>query len=78
MRIGSAALALAYLACGRIDGFWSKGLFSWDLAGGLQLVKEACGKITGLAGKSYEFSEVHLIASNGLLHDDLISNLERL
>ncbi len=78
LRIGSAALSLAYLACGRIDGFWSKGLFSWDLAGGIQLVKEAGGKITGPAGKSYEFSEVILIASNGLLHDDLISTLEGL
>ena len=78
MRIGSAALALAFLANGRIDGFWSKGLYSWDLAAGLILVKEAGGEISSGKDGEYSFEKPVLIASNTIIHNklsDLLSEL---
>ena len=74
LRIGSAALALAYLACGRIDGFWGKGLFLWDLAAGIILVEEAGGKISDEMGRSFSSNE-KIVASNTILHDSLLENL---
>ena len=74
MRLGSAALALAYLACGRIDGFWAKGLFPWDLAAGIILVEEAGGKISDEMGHFFQFNE-KIVASNEILHNLLLENL---
>jgi myo-inositol-1(or 4)-monophosphatase len=71
LRIGSAAVALCYLARGRIDGFWSKDLNSWDLAAGILLVREAAGRATGTLGRDYDFSQSLLIASNGSTHEAL-------
>ncbi len=76
LRIGSAALALAYLSCGRIDGFWAKDLYSWDLAGGIVLVNEAGGKVSGHAGETYSFDKNIFIATNGLIHESLLSELK--
>lgn len=75
LRIGSAALSLAYLACGKIDGFWSKNLFPWDLAAGLILVNEAGGEISSLTGGEYKFTDSVLVASNKLIHKDLLTAL---
>lgn len=72
LRIGSAALALAYLASGKIDGFWSKDLFSWDLAAGTILVEEAGGKISSSKGEKYKFKDSVLVASNKIIHKELI------
>lgn len=71
LRIGSAAVALAYLACGRIDGFWARGLFSWDLAAGILLVQEAGGQVSGADGRDFTFDQPLLIASNGGVHAEL-------
>lgn len=76
LRIGSAALALAYLACGCIDGFWAKKLYSWDLAGGIIIVNEAGGSVSTLKGKRYSFKDDVLIASNKLIHESLIDKLK--
>lgn len=75
LRIGSAALALAFLAHGRIDGFWAKDLHSWDLAAGIVLVKEAGGRISSVKEESYSFEKSLLIASNGMIHKELTSIL---
>ena len=77
LRLGSAALALAYLACGRIDGFWAKGLFPWDLAAGIILVEEAGGKVSDEMGQQFQFSE-KIVTSNTILHDSLLNDLENL
>jgi len=75
LRIGSAALALAYLSCGRIDGFWSKGLKIWDLAAGIIMVNEARGNISGNVLSTNE-EELLFIASNGFIHDQLEEQLQ--
>ena len=78
LRIGSAALSLAYLACGRIDGMWVKGLHSWDLAGGLALVKEAGGVVTSAGRKKFSFDEAIFVATNGNIHDELLDKINTL
>ena len=78
LRIGSAALALAYIACGRIDGFWAKGLHSWDIAGGLALVREAGGQVSDIHGNAFVIGESTLVASNSYIHNTLIKRLNLL
>ncbi len=72
-RGGSAALDLAYIACGRFDGFWELDLSPWDIAAGALLVEEAGGKITDMWGKNGHFKSGDTLASNGLIHDQLQS-----
>ncbi|HET6422935.1 MAG TPA: inositol monophosphatase family protein [Planctomycetaceae bacterium] len=73
-RTGSAALNLAYLAAGRVDGFWSASLKPWDMAAGVLMVKEAGGRITGLDGSGFRLDVPSLLATNGSpLHDRLIT-----
>lgn len=75
-RIGSAALALAYVAAGRLDGYWDLDLSRWDLAAGALLVSEAGGRVTNGDGEPLASNEGHIIASNGHLHDDLLTHLQ--
>lgn len=71
-RPGSAALDLAYVACGRYDGFFESALNPWDTAAGLLLVKEAGGRISEFeAEKPYEFGSTSILATNGIIHDEL-------
>jgi len=71
-RTGSAALNLAFLAAGRIEGFWSTSLKPWDMAAGVLLVTEAGGKVTRLDGGPFRLMEPDLLASNGTaLHEAL-------
>lgn len=74
---GAAALHLAYLAAGRITGFWEIGLNSWDLAAGSLLIQEAGGRITDIEGMPYHLGVRHVVASNGLIHDALVSELKQ-
>ncbi len=71
-RAGSAALDLAYVACGRIDGFWEFHLNPWDTAAGILLVEEAGGRATGFAGRDFRLDSDEVLASNGLIHEELI------
>lgn len=64
-RTGSAALNLAYVACGRIDAFWSSSLKPWDMAAGAVLVAEAGGRITQLDGSAFDVDVPSLLATNG-------------
>jgi myo-inositol-1(or 4)-monophosphatase len=75
-RTGSAALNLAYLAAGRIEGFWSSSLKPWDMAAGVLLVREAGGRVTRLDGGIFQLMEPDLLASNGTaLHEALSQRL---
>lgn len=70
-RAGSAALDLAYLAAGRFDGFWELKLAPWDLAAGWLLVEEAGGTVTDLRGGPFSLHSPDILASNGLIHDEI-------
>ncbi len=71
-RAGSAALDLAYVACGRLDGFWEEHLKPWDTAAGVLLVTEAGGQVSTFTGGPYELNSPNIVASNGFLHQALI------
>jgi len=71
-RDGSAAIDLAYLACGRFDGFWEDGLNAWDVAAGLLLIEEAGGQISDFKGRPIDIYEAKVLASNGLIHDAMM------
>lgn len=72
-RAGSAALDLAYVACGRYEGFWEFHLSPWDTAAGFLLVQEAGGRITDFAGGAFRLDSREVLASNGLIHDELVA-----
>ncbi len=72
-RGGSAAIDLAYTACGRLDAFWEIGLSAWDLAGGKLLVSEAGGTVTTMQGGRHAVTSPDVMATNGLLHEELIA-----
>jgi len=74
---GSAALHMAYVAAGRLSGFWEYGLNAWDLAAGSLLIKESGGNVTDIAGEPYHLGVRHVAASNGKLHDSFISELKK-
>jgi myo-inositol-1(or 4)-monophosphatase len=71
-RAGSAALDLASVACGRFDGFWEFNLNAWDTAAGILIVEEAGGKVTGFRGEELAITDRDVVASNGLVHADLL------
>ncbi|CDM65811.1 inositol monophosphatase family protein [Pyrinomonas methylaliphatogenes] len=71
-RDGSAALDLAYVACGRFDGFWEEGLNPWDVAAGVLLVEEAGGRVTDYAGHPFSSYYAPVLASNGLIHEAMM------
>ncbi|MGH7984683.1 MAG: inositol monophosphatase family protein [Candidatus Binataceae bacterium] len=71
-RTGSAALDLAYVACGRVDGFWEFGLKPWDVAAGALLVAEAGGRVSNMDGTQLDLSAAQIIASNGRVHREMI------
>ncbi len=74
-RGGSAALDLCYVACGRLDGFYEENLKPWDTAAGLLFVLEAGGTITTFSGGDYDIYAPNIVASNGVLHGQLLKRL---
>ena len=74
-RAGSASLDLAHVASGHFDGFWELMLAPWDIAAGLLLVREAGGRATDLEGHDVRPAHTPVVASNGLLHEWLLSRL---
>jgi len=70
--LGAAALHLAYVAAGRIAGFWEPGLNPWDIAAGALLVQEAGGRITDMQGRPFHVDCRDVLASNGRIHDELL------
>ncbi|MBW7474882.1 inositol monophosphatase [Paenibacillus oenotherae] len=74
---GSAALHMAYVAAGRLSGFWEIGLNSWDLAAGSLLVAESGGRVTDIKGRPYDLGVRHVVASNGHIHGQFLDELEK-
>jgi myo-inositol-1(or 4)-monophosphatase len=73
-RTGSAALDLAFVAAGRLDFFWEFGLKPWDIAAGALLVQEAGGRVSEMTGGPLSVTASdHLLADNGLLHDEILA-----
>ena len=70
-RAGSAALDLAYVACGRFEAFWEFHLNPWDTSAGSLLVEESGGRITDFSGGPFQLNSREVLASNGLIHDEL-------
>lgn len=70
-RDGSAALNLAYLGCGRFDGFWERDLSAWDVAAGALIVREAGGRLTDYAGGPFVLDDREILATNGLIHEEM-------
>ena len=75
-RFGAAALDLAYVAAGRFDGFWERGLKSWDMAAGILLVREAGGFVSDLDGGARALEAGHILAANETLHPMLLKLLK--
>jgi len=71
-RAGAAVLDLAYVACGRFDGFWEIRLKPWDVAAGVLLVREAGGRATDFEGGPDCLSGEFIVASNGRIHDQML------
>ncbi len=71
-RDGSAALDLAYVACGRFEGFWEEGLRPWDVAAGALLIEEAGGRVSRYDDSPYNIYAPPIMASNGLVHEQMM------
>ena len=76
-RLGSAAVDLSYVACGRFDAFYEYGLSPWDVAAGAFIVKQAGGKISDFSGGDGFLFGGELIASNGFVYDEFKADVER-
>jgi myo-inositol-1(or 4)-monophosphatase len=71
-RDGSAALDLAYVACGRFDGFWEEGLHPWDVAAGVLMIEEAGGRVSHYDGAAFDSYSAPILASNELVHEQMM------
>jgi myo-inositol-1(or 4)-monophosphatase len=76
-RGGAACLDLAYVACGRLDGYWERGLSPWDIAAGIVLVEEAGGRVTAYDQSPQILNSGRLLATNGHIHPALSQELLR-
>jgi myo-inositol-1(or 4)-monophosphatase len=77
-RAGSAALDLCTVAAGRFEGFWEFNLNPWDTAAGVLLVEEAGGKVTRFDGSPFELNSRETVASNGLIHDEMLHEFQQI
>jgi myo-inositol-1(or 4)-monophosphatase len=77
-RAGSAALDFAYVACGRLDGFWEMTLSPWDMAAGVVLVEEAGGRVTDFFGGDTFIESGHVVSTNGRFHDWMNDELAKI
>jgi myo-inositol-1(or 4)-monophosphatase len=77
-RAGSAALDLANVAAGRYDGFWEFNLNPWDTAAGALIVQEAGGKVTRFDGAPFRLDSREVLASNGLIHEQLLAEFQEI
>ncbi len=70
-RLGSAAIDLCWVACGRFDGFWEYNLNAWDVAAGYLIVEEAGGRVTDFSGNPYDVFGKQTLATNGIIHETM-------
>ena len=75
-RFGAASLDLAYVAAGRFDGFWERGLKPWDMAAGILMIKEAGGVVSDMNGGSGMMEHGHIVCANETLHPVLVKTLK--
>ena len=75
-RLGSTVLSLAAVAAGRLEGFYERDLWPWDMAAGMLLVQEAGGRVSDVAGGEVVFTEGRLVASNGRIHREMLQILK--
>lgn len=75
-RLGAAAIDMACVAAGRMDGFWEQGLNAWDVAAGWVIIEEAGGCVTKLDGSPFDNHSASLLCSNGLVHDEMLDVLK--
>jgi myo-inositol-1(or 4)-monophosphatase len=76
-RGGAAAIDLAYVACGRLDGYWERGLSPWDLAAGVVIVQEAGGLVTAYDQSDFVLNSGRILATNGAIHQPLSQSLAK-
>ncbi len=74
-RFGAASLDLCMVARGWLDGFWETRLSAWDLSAGALIVSEAGGHVTGITGDTFNSRSGHAIASNGVIHKEILAEL---
>ena len=77
-RGGAASLDLAYVACGRVDGYWERGLSVWDIAAGIPIVREAGGTVTAYDGSVLVLKSGRILATNGHIHNLMIDELSQI
>ncbi|HEX7923585.1 MAG TPA: inositol monophosphatase family protein [Bradyrhizobium sp.] len=77
-RFGAASLDLAFVAAGRLDGYWERNLQSWDVAAGLLMVREAGGTVSGVQGNDDPLQTGHVVCGNEFVHGELIKILKPL
>jgi len=77
-RPGSAAIDLSYLAAGRFDGFWEFKLHAWDVAAASLIITEAGGKITDFQGRPFDIYSGEILASNGLIHQEMLQAMQEI
>ena len=75
-RLGSAALDLCYVACGRFEGFWEQALKPWDTAAGQLIAREAGATVTNFTGTNFLIEQKEILATNGHIHDEMLALLE--
>ena len=75
-RLGSAALDLCFVACGRFEGFWEENLKPWDTAAGWLIAEEAGALVTDFSGEPYDVRKKEILATNGHIHNKMKSTLE--
>ena len=71
-RLGSAAIDICWVAAGRMDGFWEASLKPWDTRAAALILEEAGGKVTGMDGTTWNPDGGHILATNGLIHDEML------
>lgn len=77
-RLGSAAIDLCYVACGRFDTYWEFGLKPWDIAAGALIIEEAGGRVTDSNGEPLDLFGADILATNSLLHKKVINKFKKL
>ncbi len=75
-RLGSAALDLCFVACGRFDGFWEQNLKPWDTAAGMLIAKEAGASVTDFSDRPFMPDKKEILVTNGKIHDEMLSLLK--
>ncbi|AFY73378.1 inositol monophosphatase/fructose-1,6-bisphosphatase family protein [Synechococcus sp. PCC 7502] len=76
-RGGAASVDLAYVACGRVDGYWERGLSIWDIAAGVVIVREAGGTVTAYDGGELDLKSGRILATNTHIHSEMITELAK-